>query len=328
MTRPAIVSLLLVALFTLDALGASTRTIRRTILPQTPPPPAETVITVNQQGGAKQSGEEGEQRRSPPPPAPAILSIIPPQGEPDTSVILSGPGFDETTRVWLGTNEIPTTILGSEQLGFTIPPLPPGLYALFVKNGSGMTSKTYTFTVLPKKPVITSISPETLAACSDQREVTIVGKNFVEGGSVLLDGAIIRSRFNSAESMTATIPSIGGGLHHLQVKNPDESISTSMAFVIESRPEISSITTGAQDVTFYELLIRGNNFQQGSTVVVDGRRVGTGSPQPGDRDRLIYMDCQLLIYQRYPVTSTPRELRIQVVNPSGEQSTTHTISAP
>lgn len=327
MIRRFLLPILFLVLFSLDLWGASTRSIRRTVLPQIPTPPAETVITVNQQGGAKPAAEEGEQRRTTPTP-PAIMSIIPPQGEPESSVILSGPGFDETTRVWLGTNELPATILGSEQLGFTIPPLPPGLYALFVKNGSGMTSKTYTFTVLPRKPVITSLSPETLAACSEQREITISGKHFAEGGVVLLDGAIIRSRFVSPESITVTIPSIGGGLHHLQVKNPDESLSASVAFVIESKPEITSITTGAQDVTFYELMIRGNNFQQGSTVVVDGRRIGTGIPQPGDRDRVIYMDCQLLIYQRYPVTSTPRELRIQVVNATGEQSSTFTVSAP
>lgn len=312
------------------ACAAGTRTRK---IPAAPAPPAasEALITVNQQGAAATAAAETRvvaKRSADHVSPPALLSIIPSQGEPGTSVILSGPGFNESTTVWLGTNEIPTRVLGSEQISFEIPLLPSGVYALFVKNSTGVTSKTYSFNLLPRKPIITELVPETLVACSQERDVTIRGKNFSEGAVVLFDGAAIRNRFVSPEQITVSIPAIAGGLHHVQLKNPDETVSTTMALMIDAQPEITSVSIGNEEVNFYELHIRGRNFQQGSNLIVDGRSIGTGIANPGDRDLVIYMDCNHLIYQRYPFSPVARELRIQVVNKGGAQSSTFTTSAP
>src|SRR5512137_2559668 len=102
--------------------------------------------------------------------APSILSIIPAQGEPGAVIILSGSGFSEKTVVFLSNIEIPAKLLGAEQLSFEIPNLPPGLYALFVKREDGSTSKTYNFSLLTQKPVVTGLSPDTIQACASGRD--------------------------------------------------------------------------------------------------------------------------------------------------------------
>jgi len=294
-------------------------------------PIPEPVITSSQQGpsAAPQTAQTSPAKPLQPAP-PAVLSIIPAQGEPGINVILSGTGFTETTSAWLGTVEVRTRLLGPEQLSFELPQLSAGLYALFLKNNTGLTSKTYSFNVQPRKPVASAVTPEVITACAQDRdrEVTVRGRNFGEDSSVLFDGAAIRSRFVSPEGLTFLVPPVAGGLHNIQVKNADETTSGTIALMIDARPEISSVTTGTEAVNYYELHLRGKNFQQGSTVIVDGRRVGTGIANPGDRDRVIYMDCGHLIYQRYPYDPTAKELRLQVVNSTGEQSSAISVSAP
>ena len=319
----------LLFLATATSLAAGTRTKLPTKQPPLAPMPAPTIITSQQGPAAAPAGDKKPSADSRPlPQPPAVLSIIPAQGEPGNSVILSGTGFSENATVWLGTQEIRARLLGAEQLSFELPLLAPGLYALFVKSSNGLTSKTYSFNVLPRKPVVTAITPESITACATEREVTVRGRNFSEEASVLFDGAAVRSRFSSPEAMTFIVPPVAGGLHNVQIRNADDTTSGPIALLIDARPDVTSVSTGTQGVNYYELNLRGKNFQQGSTVIVDGRRIGTGLANPGDRDRVIYMDCEHLIYQRYPYDTTSKELRLQVVNANGEQSATVTINTP
>lgn len=259
-----------------------------------------------------------------------ILSIIPAQGEPGVTVTLSGTGFSEKSIAFLGSVEIPAKLLAPKQLSFEIPRIQPGLYALFIKNDDGSTSRTYNFSILPLKPVVQSLSPDSVPACtaSGTRDVTISGKNFLEGAQVQFDGAGIRSRFYSPESMGFTVPAVRGGIHQVQVRNPEDTVSAPLALMIDSRPEISGITPGDDFVNYYEISIEGRNFQQGTMLVVDGQRIGAGTPVAGNRDKLIYMNCTQIIYQRHPADPTPKTLRVQVVNPGGEESPVVTVSTP
>jgi hypothetical protein len=259
-----------------------------------------------------------------------ILSIIPAQGEPGITVTLSGTGFSEKSTVFLGSAELPAKLLGPKQLSFEIPRIQPGLYALFVKNDEATTSKTYNFTIQPLKPVVQSLSPDTVPFCTayGSREVTVTGKNFQEGAQILFDGAGIKSRYSSPESVGFTVPAVRGGIHQVQVRNPEETVSSPLALLIDSRPEISGITPGADFVNYYELSIDGKNFHQGSVLVVDGERIAAGTPAPGNRDKLIFMDCTRLIYQRHPADPAAKTLRVQVVNPGNEESPVVTISTP
>lgn len=271
-----------------------------------------------------------------------ILSIIPAQGEPDISVTLSGTGFTEKTIAFLGNNDVPTRVLSPQTLTFDIPKLAPGLYALFLRREDGTTSRTYNFSILPPKPVVESLSPDTISVCSagTERQVSISGSNFQPASKVLFNGSIIASSYASPQSITFTVPPAPGGLHQVQVKNPEDIVTTPITLSVKATPEISSVTRGESFVNYYKLIISGQNFQPGAAIMVEersfqvglnvgaGKRLTAGGIATGERESLVYVNCSTLAYQRYPSDPTDKDLRILVINPNGEGSSMVQVTAP
>jgi hypothetical protein len=288
------------------------------------------------------SGQEQEAQ----PARITILSIIPAQGEPATTVTLAGSGFTDKTTAFLGNTEVPAMVLGPRQITFKIPNLPPGLYALYLRRGDGTTSKAYNFTLLPTKPEIHSLSPDTMYSCSADRdrEVVITGQNFQEKSQVLFDETAVRGSFISPETFSFTVPRVAAGLHQVQIKNLEGTISGSHGLFIDARPEIDSVTPGEEYVNYYNLIIGGRNFSQDSTLVVteerdldqsgtkqpvlDVKRLSSGTASATEKERAIFVNCGRLIYQRSPYSTTPKNFRVQVINPSGEESSVIEVSAP
>ena len=261
---------------------------------------------------------------------PPILSIIPGQGSPGARVVISGTGFTAETTLYLGIEEVPVKLLSSRQLSFEIPQIASGNYALYLRQRGGETGKAYSFAVVPVKPVVTAVSPDSIAYCAagDDRRVTVRGKNFLEGAQIIFDGALLRSSRLADEEMNFAVPPVPGGLHQVQVKNPEETLSGAIALLVNNRPEIRSVSQGADYVNYYELNIEGINFQHGSRLIVNGKKVESGSPLPGERDRLVFIGCNKLIYQRYPYDFSAKSLDMMVVNPGGEESGSFTVTAP
>ena len=259
--------------------------------------------------------------------APVVFSIVPAQAEPSTQVTLALSGVSKGLKLTLGGDELVWRTLNDRRIAFTIPlDAAPGQYSLIITAQDGV-ARSYVFTVLPLKPAAISIAPDRVTSCTSgtAREVTVQGRNFNTSSQLLFDGAIIRSRVLSAETITFTAPAAREGLHQVAVKN-GEMTSTPLGLSIITTPDISSITIGNDHVNSYELIIEGDNFLQTSTVMVNGVRVDSGNgPQP---ERLIYQDCTRMIYERHPYSPTPKELRIQVVNPGGATSRTVLVTAP
>ncbi len=266
------------------------------------------------------------------PPAPTVLSIVPAQAEPGGRVMIFGAGFGDSIRVFLGSVEIPNRVTDGKQVEFAVPAqLQPGLYALYLKRGDGAISRPYNFTVLPLRPVLIGLSPDQIDFCAKggDREVTALGQNFSENSLLLFDGAGIKSKFISSEAISFVVPQASGGLHQILIRNSSDNASLPMSLTIETKPEISQITTGTEHVNYYELVVDGRNFQQNSSLYVDGIRIGgRGGQEASERERLIYLDCSRLIYQRYPYSPVDKTIRIQVINPDGGASQVMTITAP
>jgi len=282
---------------------------------------------------------------APAPQSPTVLSIIPAQAEPAATVTLSGSGFTDKTIVYLGSTQIAAQVVDAGHLSFTLPSLEPGIYALYLRREDGTTSRTYSFTVQPLKPVASDISPDSIPFCATgkEREVTVIGSNFRKGAMVLFDGTAVRSRFISSDSIAFTVPQIKGGLHQVQVKNTDETVSGALGLLIDTKPEISGVSRGEESVNYYNLVIEGRNFLQNSTVVVmeernyeltgqspivDVRRLSSGASGGAERERVNYVSCNRIIYQRYPYSPAIKSFQVQVVNPGGEESATLSVSAP
>lgn len=265
-------------------------------------------------------------------PAPAVLSIVPAQTEPGGKVMVYGTGFGETPKVFLGSVEASSRTIDGKQIEFTVPgQMSPGLYALYLKRLDGPVSRPYNFTVLPLRPVLSGLSPDQISACAQgrDRDVTLQGQNFTENSLVLFDGAALKSRFISSETIIFSVPRVAGGLHRVQVSNQPDNSTLPMALTVDTRPEISSVTMGSEHVNYYELIIDGRNFQTNASILVDGQRIG-GSDVQGfaEREKLLYQDCNRLIYQRHPYSPVNKDFHIQVVNPGGEASQMVNVTAP
>jgi len=262
--------------------------------------------------------------------APSILSIIPGQAPPGNTVVISGSGFNSESSLFLGIEEIPFKMISNRQISFEMPQMPPGNYALYIRQKNGTASKAYAFVVTAVKPAVTAIFPEALSLCTSagNRLIIVMGRNFLEGARILFDGAIIKGSRISAEEMTFQAPQVPGGLHQVQVKNPDEGASSAIALLITSQPEIRNVIQGNDYVNYYELNIEGINFQQGSTLIVEGRKIQSGQAYSTDRDRLVFNSCTSLTYQRYPYDPSVKSFQMAIVNPNGEESSLFTVSAP
>ena len=299
-------------------------------------PPRQTPVT------ASQPTAQAEAVKAPP---VTILSIIPAQGEPGMTVTLYGNGFSEDTSVFLANMELPTALVGQQQITFDIPKLNPGLYALFLRREDGMTSRAYNFSILPLKPVVTSLDPDSVFSCATghERDVTVSGRNFRESSQIMFDGAAVKSRFSSPEAITFMAPQVAGGLHQVQVKNSEDAVSGVLGLVIDARPEITGISQGEEHVNFYNLIVDGRNFQQNSVLVVmeersleesssrvslDVKRITSGGSSATEREQIVYVNCNRIIYRRYPYSTFPKNLRIQVVNPDSSESSVASVSAP
>lgn len=261
-----------------------------------------------------------------------ILSIIPVQGEPGEKITLSGSGFGESASVFLGSVEIPARVTAGKRAEFNLPALlEAGLYALYLRRVDGTTGKAYNFSVLPLRPALTSLQPDRISSCATgkEREVLARGSNFVSSSMLFFDGAALTSRYQSSDSISFTVPAVAGGLHHVLVKNSPENGSVPLTLSVETKPEIGQVTVGNEHVNYYELVISGRNFSQNSSVYVDGMQIGgRGGQDMVAREKLIYIDCTKLIYQRHPYSPVNKDFRLQVVNAGGEGSQIITVTAP
>jgi hypothetical protein len=277
------------------------------------------------------AAERPQKARAEAVPAPTILSIIPAQAEPGSRVMIYGSSFGKDASAFLGSIEIPARVNDGRQLEFTVPQLDAGLYALYIKREDGVIGRTYNFTVLPLRPVLNELSPDRISSCSQgrEREITALGQNFTASSLLLFDGGVIRSRVTSSDTIVFNVPQVAGGLHQVMVRNAPENTSVPVALTIESKPEIDQVSVGNEHVNYYDLIIDGRNFQQNSSIYVEGQRIGgRGGQEVSEREKVIFVDCTRLIYQRYPYSPVNKDFRIQVVNPGNEASQVVNVTAP
>ncbi len=119
-------------------------------------------------------------------------------------------------------------------------------------------------------------------------------------------------------------------MHQVQVAAGEKGRkSLPYALFVDSVPKIDGVSIGEDQVTAYEVIIRGENFYVGSSLLVDGkviRSLGGGTSDfttlliPGREDFLRYVDCTTLLYIRHPVTREANQVILRVVNWNGAQS--------
>lgn len=157
---------------------------------------------------------------------PWLSEVTPVQAFPGDRLTLRGSRFSLGDLVVIAGSTLAPTINADESISITIPStIAGGQTSVYVRRQDGTESNRYNLWIKPQlDPFSGTLNPGV--------NVTLKGRAFVVGASVLVDGAASPATGLSATQLTFTMPGTGGtggGGHDvsLQVRNPDGMVSNS-----------------------------------------------------------------------------------------------------
>ncbi len=279
-----------------------------------------------------------------------LHSVNPASANQGATVQILGAGFTSTTRVLLGNQELVPLLIDSGQLQLQVPQFTEGEYTLQLISAASRSAQSLSLRIDLPPPSILSLSPTNIDECSspEERLVTISGTNFQPGASLLLNGAAVAASIDSQQTISFSAPEMTAGSYGLQVVNPNGKRSLPQSLYFNNIPKISSLSAGDDYVGSYQLIIEGKNFYPHSRLVVREYPTGFGDAPPLQRvihgrdsgangdgrrlqvagDYLNYIDCNRLIYYRFPYSGQDKQLTLQIVNRDGKSSAVESISTP
>lgn len=276
-----------------------------------------------------------------------ITSVSPVRGTPGTLVGIGGGPFSPQTQPFLGELYIAPRITLKNYMELTVPNLPPGVYTLTVQDDTMVAAQTYQFEVMAPTPQVTNIIPNILDICpiDPLNHLQINGLNFLPGAVLLVNDRVVPSTVISSTSIEAQLPGFQEpGVYGVSVRNQEGATSLPHSLWVNSTPEIYTVEQGADFANYYEVIIHGKNFLFNSTLVIKepedsdismtSQQLHSVSPKSASsqtaispQNRLIYVDCQTLIYHRYR-TSRTKDLSLQIFNPDGRKSDLYYVALP
>jgi hypothetical protein len=225
----------------------------------------------------------------PPPPAPSIAAILPASalaGSADLTVTITGANFMNASTVRWNGSDRQTVFQSATKLSAVISAsdlASPAAAQVTVFNPApgGGSSAAGAFTVAPRIPSISSISPVSALAGSADLTLTLNGTNFMGLSTVLWSGAPLPTVVVSSAQLTALIPAgdlAAPATAQVTVLNPGSGSSSAGVFAVGPRvPSIvamspASAMAGSAGLT---LTIDGTNFTSSSTVLWAGAALQT-----------------------------------------------------
>jgi hypothetical protein len=216
---------------------------------------------------------------------PTFTGIAPTAGQTSggTGVTITGTGFTDATAVTFGgTAATSFTVNSATQITATTPAhAAAGVVDVVVSTPNGIVtgSNVYTYTYATA-PTFTSIAP-TSGPIAGGMSVTIVGTNFVSGGSfgVTIGGASATSVVRvDASHITAVTPAGTVGAQNVTITNNDgQSVTGTGSYTYVAAPTFGSISPATgNSIGGTPVTITGTNFVTGGTSVTIGGTAATG----------------------------------------------------
>jgi DNA-binding beta-propeller fold protein YncE len=194
--------------------------------------------------------------------APTLTSAAPNQvgeGSAQQEIFLTGTNLDSNSVVLVGNppTPVPTIFLSTTLLHAIIPAgqlFTAGPVALVVKAQNGdlsnvLTGPTNGLTVVPSRPAVVEVSPDTLIPNASTAGVNLVGGFFSPQTSVQCNGQTVAAALTSSQQLAVTIPPTCAptpGQYPLIVQNSDvvapNPRMSAVNLTVEPRP--SDIATG------------------------------------------------------------------------------------
>ncbi|MGA7851952.1 MAG: hypothetical protein WCA15_01420 [Candidatus Acidiferrales bacterium] len=184
--------------------------------------------------------------------APTLTSLTPNtvgEGSRQQDVYLAGTNFNSNDVVMVGNPPVavPTIFITASSLRATIPAGPlsvAGLVRLVVQaqNGdvSGSLAGPQGLTVVPSRPAVVAVTPDTLVSGGTSLGVNLVGGYFSSQTTVQCSGSSAPATLTSGQQLTVTVPAScipSPGLYPLVVRNND---------VVAPNPGMSAINIAVE----------------------------------------------------------------------------------
>lgn len=156
---------------------------------------------------------------------PWITEADPAYVFPGDTMKIKGSRFTANDRVLIGSASIVPTVNADESLSVIVPlNSAGGKKTVFVRRQDGTESNRLNIWVKPQLAELQNV------ALNPGATVALIGKAFITGASVIVDGAAIPATVSSATALTFAMPGTGGTGNSeksivLQVRNPDGLLS-------------------------------------------------------------------------------------------------------
>ena len=258
-------------------------------------------------------------------PAPVLNSFSPSSaaaGTPAFTLTVSGSGFVAGSLVQWNGATLTTTFLSSTQLTATVDAFriaAAGTAAVAVWNPGGALSNNLPFMIASaaRAPVLSSLSPSSVAAGGAAFTLTVNGSGFVAGAVVTWNSQSLPTTFVSSAQLTAQVAAYQIQFAGIQGITVSDSGGTSNALqftVAGTQPAIISVTppNATAGGPGFALTITGWGMVPGSAVQWNGQNLAT-----------TYVS-NLEVTAQVPATdiATPGTAILTIVNPGGAVSNT------
>lgn len=187
---------------------------------------------------------------------PWVTEVTPEYVFPNDTLTLTGSAFTSTDRVHIGSHNLVPAVNPDGSIMVTIPgTITGGEKSVFVRRPDGTESNRLRLWVKPQLDLITTtvFTPATT--------VSLVGRAFLSGASVTIDGESVPATVASRTSLSFEVPGTGGAgsSEHsiqVQVRNPDGMLSNIRTATI---PQILEVP-----FRFPEHALNFDNFKDGA----------------------------------------------------------------
>lgn len=151
-----------------------------------------------------------------------------------------------------GNAQVGTIVASSDGsvLTYTAPavvPTPNIVQLTVVSNDDPTVSISHNLSVLNPIPILNSATPTSFAIGSST--VVLTGSDFINGATVLMNGAPVSTTFNSGTQLTATVSPTQAGDLDLQVLNPSPGPATSADLIAEVQGTPPAQPISAEDAS-------------------------------------------------------------------------------
>jgi len=281
--------------------------------------------------------------------ATEITSVRPNRVAPGDILYINFSQAQPDVKILLGEQVLVPEQTETGQLYYPVPNVNAGEYSIQLLDNGVVVPTDFRLTVLEAVPIVDALDPANVAECAEtfEKRVNVIGRNFLPASRLMVDGALVESTVAGSQLMTFDASLLRAGVHGIQVINPAGSKSLPFSLNVNNVPKIDDVSFGNNYTNHYELVIKGNNFFQQSTLLVTeappglhgirpkqkvvwgkGRRVSTTNLLDQEQeDYLFYEDCHTLIYYRFPVSGQERDVTLKVINPDGKASGSYQMLA-